>query len=352
MNKKDYYDVLEIDKNADQSTIKKAYRLAAMKHHPDKNPGDSAAEEKFKEAAEAYEILKDSNKRSKYDQFGHDAPNMSSGFNMNDIFSHFGDIFSGFGNQSSGQQRHKQQRGSDIQLKLNLSFEEALYGVEKKIKIKKMMSCDACSGSGSKDGKTETCSTCNGSGIEIKIQTTFLGHIQSQYVCSSCSGSGKSIKNKCKKCNGESLIKKEETVILNIPSGVATGMQLNKKGDGNHAKFGGTSGNLIVVINVAADKKFNRVMNDVSCDLNISFIDAVFGSTKKINLFGDFIDIMIPKGSQTGTIFTIKDKGFNDLNRGNKGSLLIKINILTPTSLTKNEEKHLRELYLSKNFVV
>jgi molecular chaperone DnaJ len=294
--KRDYYEVLEVPRNASAEEIKKAYRKKAIQYHPDKNPGDKASEEKFKEAAEAYEVLSDENKRARYDQFGHAGvgSSASSGFggggmSMDDIFSQFGDIFGGhfggfggFGGFGSSQRGRRVNRGSDLRVKVKLTLKEILNGVEKKIKVKKYVSCSHCDGNGSENGNSvSTCTTCNGSGVVTRVANTILGQMQTSSTCPTCNGDGKTITKKCSNCNGEGIVREEEVISIKIPAGVAEGMQLSMSGKGNAARRGGVNGDLLIVIEEEEDPNLIRDENDVIYNLFLSFPTEIL---KKIYL--------------------------------------------------------------------
>ena len=293
MSKRDYYEVLGVGKGASTDEIKKAYRKVAMQYHPDRNPGDKSAEEKFKEAAEAYEILSDADKKSQYDRYGHAGVSgngrggYGGGMNMEDIFSQFGDIFgddifgSFFGGQQRGRggQRSRGIRGSNLRIKLKLTFEEIAKGVTKNIKVKKHVVCNTCHGSGAKDkGSVQTCSTCGGSGQVRRVQNTFLGQMQTVTTCPTCNGEGSTITAKCGSCKGEGRVYGEETVSIEIPAGVQEGMQLTNNGKGNAGERGGSFGDLIILIEEESHKDLHREGLNVAFDLYISFTDAVFGT--------------------------------------------------------------------------
>lgn len=362
MAKRDYYEVLGIDKNANPEDIKKAYRKQALKYHPDKNPGDTDAEEKFKEAAEAYEVLSDPNKRSRYDQFGHAGLGGNAGgfgaggMNIEDIFSHFGDIFSDFGfggfggsTRSRGRQVN---RGTNLRVKVKLTLEEVAKGVEKKIKVVKHKSCEACNGTGASHGSSySTCSTCNGRGQVTRVSHTFLGQMQTSQVCPACGGDGRIITQKCNTCYGEGITKGEEVIKINIPAGVAQGMQLNVSGKGNAARRGGMAGDLLVVIEEAEHPDLMRDGNDLLFNLFISFPDAALGTTVEIPAIEGKLKVRIEPGTQAGKILRIRGKGLPDVNGYGKGDLLVKVNVWVPKTLTKEEKKVLEDFRGAESFV-
>lgn len=365
--KRDYYEILGVAKNASADEIKKSYRKVAMQFHPDRNPGDKAAEEKFKEAAEAYEILSDADKRSQYDRFGHaGVGNGSRGFgggNMNteDIFSQFGDIFgddifgSFFGGQGGGRgrggQRARGTRGSNLRVKLKLNFEEIAKGVTKNIKVKKYVGCTTCSGSGAKDkGSIQTCSTCGGSGQVRKVTSTFLGQMQTVTTCPTCNGEGSTITAKCGSCKGEGRVYGEETVTIDIPAGVQEGMQLNVTGRGNAGERGGPAGDLIVLIEEEGHKELHRDGLNVAFDLHISIPEAIFGANVEVPTIDGRAKIKIPAGTQSGKIFRLKGKGFPAVNSYEKGDQLIQVNVWTPQNLNGEEKAMMEKLQSSENF--
>ncbi|MGI8952172.1 MAG: molecular chaperone DnaJ [Chitinophagaceae bacterium] len=366
MSKRDYYEVLGVSKTANVDEIKKSYRKVAMQYHPDRNPGDKQAEEKFKEAAEAYEILSDADKRAKYDRFGHQAfaPGTGGGFsgnmNMDDIFSQFGDIFGddvfgsffGGGNRrSGGTSRSRGTRGSNLRVKLKLTFEEMAKGVTKNIKVKKYIICTTCGGSGAKDkGSIQTCKTCGGSGQVRRVTNTFLGQMQTVTTCPTCGGEGSTVTAKCNNCKGEGRVYSEETVNIEIPAGVQEGMQLSLNGKGNAGERGGSAGDLIVLIEEEAHKELHREGLNVAYELHISFADAAFGTQAEVPTIDGRAKIKIPPGTQSGKIFRLKGKGFPEVNSYHKGDQLIHINVWTPQNLSSEEKAMLEKLSKSANF--
>jgi molecular chaperone DnaJ len=363
--KQDYYELLGVSKNSTADEIKKAYRNVAMQYHPDRNPDDKQAEEKFKEAAEAYEVLSDGDKRAKYDRFGHQAFAPGTGgfhgsnANMEDIFSQFGDIFGDdiFGNffggrrSGGGNGRSRGTRGSNLRVKLKLNFEEAAKGVNKTIKVKKYVSCNTCNGSGAKDKSSiQTCSTCGGSGQVRKVSNTFLGQMQTVTTCPACNGEGSTVTAKCGSCKGEGRVYGEEMVTVDIPAGVQDGMQLSLSGKGNAGERGGASGDLIILIEEEAHKELQRDALNVAYELHISFPDAVFGTQVEVPTIDGRVKIKIPPGTQSGKIFRLKGKGFPDVNSYAKGDQLIHVNIWTPQNLTAEEKETLESLNKSPNF--
>ena len=363
-NKRDYYEVLGVGKNAGTDEIKKAYRKVAMQHHPDRNPGDKAAEEKFKEAAEAYEILSDTEKKAQYDRYGHAGVSgngrghRGSGMNTEDIFSQFGDIFGEdiFGSFFGGggkSRTHKNRgiRGSNLRVKLKLTFEEIAKGVTKNIKVKKYVTCSSCGGSGAKDkGSIQTCSTCGGSGQVRRVSNTFLGQMQTVTTCPACNGEGSNVTAKCTTCRGEGRQYSEETVSIDIPAGVQEGMQLNISGKGNAGERGGMPGDLIILIEEDPHKELHREGINVAFDLYLSFTDAAFGIQVEVPTIDGRAKIKIPAGTQSGKIFRLKGKGFPAINSYEKGDQLVHINVWTPQQLTTEEKALLEKLANSQNF--
>ena len=363
MTKRDYYEILEVPKSANKDELKKAYRKKAIQYHPDKNPGDKSAEEKFKEAAEAYEILSDDNKRARYDQFGHAGVSGAGGFSgggmsMDDIFSHFGDIFSdlggGFGFHSFGgryQQSQRLSRGTNLRVKVKLTLQEIAQGTEKKLKLKKYITCKSCGGSGAEGNHGfSTCSTCNGSGQVTRITNTILGRMQTSSICNTCGGAGKIITKKCTACYGEGIVQDEELITVKIPFGVAEGMQLTVNGRGNAARRGGINGDLIVVIEEEPHADLMRDGNDLIYPLFISIPDAAIGSTVEIPTVDGKVKIKVDPGTQPGKILRLRGKGIPEVNGYGKGDLLVTVNVWIPKDLTKEERVILERLNASKNF--
>lgn len=364
MSKRDYYEILGVSKGASADEIKKSYRKVAMQYHPDRNPGDKGAEEKFKEAAEAYEILSDADRRAQYDRFGHAGVNGNGrghGPNMEDIFSQFGDIFGedifgsffggGGGGRTRGGQRARGTRGSNLRIKLKLTFEEIAKGVTKNIKVKKYVGCNTCGGSGAKDkGSVQTCSTCGGSGQVRKVTSTFLGQMQTVTTCPVCNGEGSTITAKCNDCRGEGRVYGEETVTIDIPAGVQEGMQLNVSGRGNAGERGGMPGDLVILIEEEAHKDLQREGLNVAYELHISFPDAVFGTQVEVPTIDGRAKIKIPAGTQSGKVFRLKGKGFPAVNSYEKGDQLVHVNIWTPQNLSNEEKAMLEKMSHSNNF--
>ena len=361
MAKRDYYEILGVTKSTPADEIKKAYRKMAIKYHPDKNPDNPAAEEKFKEAAEAYEVLSSPEKKQRYDQYGHAGVSGASngghaGMNMDDIFSNFGDVFgddspfgSFFGGSRGGGKAKK--RGSNLRIKLKLDLEEIANGAEKKIKVKRHMACDTCHGNGSKNGTAvKTCTTCQGSGQTRKVVDTMLGRMVSNATCPTCQGSGSIISEKCTVCHGGGTQEKEEIISIKVPAGVADGMQLSMSGKGNFPQGGGIAGDLIILIEEAEHDVLKREGNNVIYDLYISFTDAVFGSSIEVPTIDGKVKIKIDSGTQSGKILRLKGKGIQDINGYEKGDQLIHINVWTPQHLSKDEKDILQKFHGSDSF--
>lgn len=352
MEKRDYYEVLGVSKSADATEIKKAYRKLALKYHPDKNPGDKEAEEKFKEAAEAYDVLSNEEKRRRYDQFGHAGVGgagqggFGGGMSMDDIFSQFGDIFgsfggfSGFGGFGGGRSARRVNRGTNLRVKVKMNLQEIATGIEKKIKVKKYVACQHCNGTGAKDGKSySTCSTCKGSGQVTRVQNTILGAMQTTSTCPTCEGEGKIINEKCTFCNGEGVLMSEEVISINIPAGVGEGMQLSLSGKGNAARRGGVNGDLIVLIEEEEHPELVRDGNDLLYNVFIGYPEAVLGETVEIPTIEGKVKVKIEAGTQPGKILRLRGKGLPDVNGYGKGDLLAKVNVWIPKNLSKDEKK-------------
>lgn len=356
--KRDYYEVLDVSKTASPEEIKKAYRKKAIQYHPDKNPDNKEAEEKFKEAAEAYEVLSDENKRAQYDRFGHAAPggfggHSGGGFSMDDIFSQFGDIFGGFGGGFGGSRGGGQRvnRGSDLRVRVKLTLKEVLEGVEKKIKVNKYVSCSHCSGTGADNGTAyETCSTCKGSGSTIRVVNTILGQMQTQAACTACGGEGKKITKKCSHCNGEGVLREDEVISINIPAGVAEGMQLSMSGKGNAARHGGIPGDLLIVVEEEPHPELFRDGNDVVYNLLLSVSTAAIGGSVVVPTIDGKVKVTIEPGTQPGKVLRLKNKGLPSVNRYGTGDLLINISVYIPEKLSDSEKQTLEGLENSPNF--
>lgn len=366
MAKRDYYEVLGVDKSATADEIKKAYRKAAIKYHPDKNPGDKSAEDKFKEAAEAYDVLSNGDKKARYDQFGHDGMSgaggfggggFSGGFSMDDIFERFGDMFGGgFGGGFSGGRSgggHRVNRGSDLRVKVKLSLKDVVNGVDKKLKINKFVSCDKCGGSGAKDSHSyTTCSTCSGSGYVTQVVNTFFGRTQTTGVCPTCNGEGKIITHKCDKCTGAGVVKAEEIIEIHIPKGVGEGMQLSVTGKGNAAKNGGVNGDLLVLIEEEPHPELIRDGNDLIYNLKLKVTDAILGAQIEVPAVDGRVKIKIDPGTQPGRVLRLKGKGVPDINGYRGGDLLVSIDIFIPSHVSKEEKEVLKKLGKSENFSI
>jgi len=359
--KRDYYEILEVPRNATKEEIKKAYRKQALKYHPDRNPGDKEAEEKFKEAAEAYEVLSDDEKRARYDQFGHAGVSGANGgfsseggMTIEDIFAHFGDIFGGhFGGFGFGSRTGERRttKGQNLRINVKLTLEEIAKGVEKKIKVNKYVPCDACGGTGAARGSSpKTCPTCHGSGMVTKITNTFLGQMQTTTTCPNCGGEGKIITSKCSKCYGEGIVKGDEIITLNIPAGVAEGMQMTLSRKGNAARRGGINGDLIVTFSEEKHPDFIRDGKDLLYSLHISFPQAVTGGYVEIPTLEGKVKIKLEPGTQPGKILRLKGKGLPEVNGYGKGDMLVYVNVWVPRNLTREERKIIEKFAESPNF--
>lgn len=343
--KKDYYEILGVERDVDADTLKKRYRKIAMKYHPDRNPGDAEAEEKFKEASEAYAVLSDVEKRKIYDQYGHEGLNgagFSGAGNFSDIFDNFGDIFEeffGFGRR--GRRRSSGvTRGSDLRYDLEIDFEEAVFGAEKEIEIYKDEQCTSCSGTGSEPGSSpEVCSRCGGSGQYTESQ----GFFTVRTTCPYCKGKGQIIQNPCKECRGKGVIQKKRKVSLKIPKGVDHGSKLRLTGEGEAGRGGGPSGDLYIFLSVKPHKHFERRGTDILCYIDISFVQAALGDKIKIPTLSGEKEIEIPKGSQFGDQIRLREEGVPSLRTGRRGDQIIILNIKTPTGINKKQEKLLKE---------
>ncbi len=367
MAKRDYYEILEVSKTANPEEIKKAYRKMAIKFHPDKNPGDKVSEEKFKEAAEAYEVLSNADKKQKYDQFGHAGMGSSGGFggqggqggsfNMEDIFSQFGDIFGGhfggggsFGGGGGGRGR-RVNRGSNLRVKVKMTLEEIANGVEKKIKVNKYVTCKPCKGSGAKDGSAmNTCGTCKGAGQISRMTQTILGAMQTTSTCPTCGGEGQTITDKCTHCHGDGIVKDEEVISINIPAGVGEGMQLSVGGRGNMGARGGVAGDLIVVIEEVEHEFLKRDGMHLFYDHYLSVPDVTLGTTIEVPTIDGKAKVKIDAGTQSGKVLRLKGKGLPDVNSYGRGDILVNINVWTPQNLTKEEKAMMENLRNSENF--
>jgi molecular chaperone DnaJ len=364
MAKRDYYEILEVSRTASPEEIKKAYRKMALKHHPDKNPDDPTAESKFKEAAEAYEILSDPEKKQRYDRYGHDGVKgmPGGGFNMSmdDIFSHFGDIFGDafggafsdqFGFGTRGRTRRRVNRGTNLRVKVKLTLEEISTGVEKKIKVNKYIPCNHCNGTGAEQGASmNTCPTCHGQGQVTRVTSTFLGQMQTTSTCPTCDGEGTVIGTKCNKCFGNGIVKGEEVIAVRIPAGVSDGMQLSMSGKGNAAARGGIPGDLLILVEEHEHEFFARDGNNLIYEHFISLPDAALGASVDIPTLEAKARIKIEPGTQSGKILRLKGKGLPDLNGYGRGDLLVNLNVWTPRNLSKEEQQILEKFRDSENF--
>ncbi len=359
--KKDYYEILGVSRNASDDEIKKAFRKLAVKYHPDKNPGNKEAEEKFKEINEAYEVLSDKEKRARYDQFGHAGVGSSaasdggfyggSGVNMDDIFSHFEDIFGGgFGFGGNGRGSRRTQKGGDVRISVKLTLEEIAKGVSKKIKIKKQVQCNHCHGTGAKSGKLNTCPTCKGSGVVVKVQQTILGAVQTRTTCPTCSGTGSIPSEKCSVCNGTGTVWGEEIVSFNIPAGVEDGMELSLRGKGHAAPQEGIPGDLIIHVEEVSHPHFKREGNNLIYHLFLSFPEAALGTQVEIPTLDGKARVKIDPGIQSGKLLRLRGKGLPSINGYGRGDIIVDVNIYTPTQLSSEERKILEQLKNSKNF--
>ncbi|MCR4828120.1 MAG: molecular chaperone DnaJ [Bacteroidales bacterium] len=366
MAKRDYYEVLGVGKNATPEELKKAYRKLALQYHPDRNPGDKEAEEKFKEAAEAYDVLSDPDKKARYDQYGHagvDGNYGAQGMSMDDIFSQFGSLFgdlfggrgfggfSGFGGFGGGAEGPRAvQKGSNLRIKVKLTLEEIDQGVEKKIKVNKFVPCKSCNGTGDQGGVTETCSHCHGRGIVTETRRSILGMMQTQKQCPYCGGSGKTVKNKCHDCHGDGIVKSEEIITINIPAGVSDGMQLAQRGQGNAAPRGGINGDLIIVVEEQPHELFERQENNLYYNAFITIAEAALGALIEIPTLRGKVRVKIDQGTPSGKVLRLKGKGLPSVNGYGRGDLLVQVNVWVPKSVNKEEKAILEELSKHPNF--
>jgi len=365
MSKRDYYEILGVSKNASPEEIKKAYRQMAIKFHPDKNPGNKEAEEKFKEAAEAYEVLSDANKKAKYDRFGHQAMGGGGGggqhMNMDDIFSQFGDIFgdgspfdSFFGGGGNNRRGGTRQRvGGNLRVKVKLTLQEIATGVTKQIKVSKQVACKSCGGNGAKDKSSfNSCGTCGGAGQVRKVTQTFLGQMQTTSTCPTCNGEGNVVTNKCTSCKGSGRTEGEEIISVQIPAGVSEGMQLSMSGKGNAPERGGIPGDLIILIEEVSDPYLKRDGNNIVYDLFLNFADAALGTQVEIPTVSGMVKLKIEPGTQAGKILRLRGKGLPEVNQPKHyaGDQLIHVNVWTPKKLSTEEKAILEKLRTSENF--
>lgn len=361
MSKRDYYEVLNVTRTVEETELKKSYRKVAMQFHPDRNPGDKEAEDKFKEAAEAYEILSDPDKRARYDRMGHAGVDANYGggygqnMNMDDIFANFGNIFedSPFGSFFGGSSRSQSsgQRGTNLRVKIKMSLEEIATGIKKKIRVNKQITCHTCGGNGAKDrSSVKTCTKCNGAGHVREIRNTFLGQMQTTSTCSACQGSGKTVTANCPTCKGDGRISGEDTLEFEIPAGVADGMQLSLSGKGNVGAKNGAPGDLIITIEEIPHEHLERDGVNLLYDLNINIADAAVGQTIEVPTIDGRARIKIPPGTQSGKIFRLKSKGLPALQSYGKGDQLVQVNVWTPQKLNDDEKQLLEKLRQMPNF--
>lgn len=367
MAKRDYYEILGVGRNAAADEIKKAYRQMAIKFHPDKNPGNKEAEDKFKEAAEAYEVLSDADKKARYDRFGHQGMgagggHQGGGMNMDDIFSQFGDVFGdgnpfesffgGGGQRRGGNGGRRQRVGSNLRIKVKLTLQEIATGVEKKLKVTKQIACNTCGGNGAKDKASfKTCGTCGGSGQVRKVTQTFLGQMATTSTCPSCNGEGTVVTSSCGSCRGSGRMEGEEIITVNIPAGVADGMQLSMSGKGNAPERGGIPGDLIILIEEIEDPVLKRDGNNIIFDLYLNFADAALGTQVEIPTVNGKVKLKIDAGTQAGKILRLRGKGLPELNSGYHGDQLVQVNVWTPKKMSSEEKALLEKLRTSENFM-
>lgn len=369
--KRDYYEVLGVDKNADEKTIKSAYRKKAIQYHPDKNPGDKEAEEKFKEAAEAYDVLSDANKRAKYDQFGHNMGPQGfggaggggfysgGGMSMEDIFAHFGDIFGGrmggfggFEGAAGGRPRQHVNKGTDLRITVKVTLKDIMNGVDKKLKIPRLVACPHCKGTGAKDGTAfHTCQRCQGTGYITHVQQTMFGAMQSESVCPECNGEGKVISEQCSYCQGSGVEKKEEIVSFHIPAGVEDGMTLTMRGQGNAPRHGGVNGDLLIVIQEEKNPELIRDGNDLIYNLMLDFPTAALGGSAEIPTVDGRARLKIAAGTQPGKVLRLRGKGLPEMNSSARGDLLVNVMVYVPESLTDAEKAAIESLKGTPNVV-
>ena len=370
--KRDYYEVLGVKKDATADEIKKAYRKMAIKYHPDKNPGDKEAEEKFKEAAEAYDVLSDSEKRAKYDRFGHNMGpqgfgggsygsggfgGFGGGMSMEDIFAQFGDIFGdvgGFGGFSGGgsrrQARKRVNKGSDLRITVTVTLKDVMNGVDKKLKIPRFVACEHCKGTGAKDGTAfKTCERCHGTGYIHTVQQSFMGPIETQSVCPDCNGEGKIISEKCSYCGGSGIEKKEEIVEFHIPAGVEDGMTLTLRGQGNAPRHGGVNGDLLIVIQEEKDSELIREGDDLIYNLMLDFPTAALGGSAEIPMVDGRAKVKIAPGTQPGKVLRLRGKGLPRMNSSARGDLLVNVMVYVPENLSDTEKSAIESLKGSSN---
>ena len=359
MQKRDYYEILEVEKTASAQEIKQAYRKKALEYHPDRNPGNKEAEDKFKEAAEAYEVLSSDDKRARYDRYGHAGMGGFGGqsMNMEDIFSQFGSIFEGFGfggfsGFGGGSSRGSSvQKGTNIRIKVKLTLEEIAKGVEKNIKVQKYLKCDSCNGSGAKSSDAvKTCSTCNGYGYTVRSQQSIFGQMQVQAECHTCHGTGKMITDKCTKCSGNGIVKGEDVTNIRIPAGVSEGMQFAMRGKGNAAPNNGVNGDLLVLVQEEKHPVFERDGNNLYIEHYISFSQAALGDSIEIPVLEGKAKVKIAPGTQPSTLLRLNGKGLPDVHGYSKGDLIVNVNVWVPKKLSKDEKHMMEKIAKSENF--
>ncbi len=361
MSKRDYYEILGVSKTATQEEIKKAYRQKAIQYHPDKNPDNKEAEDKFKEAAEAYEVLSNEEKKQRYDQFGHAGVGGASGnggftMNMEDIINNFGDIFGGgfFGggfSRNGADRGRRIAKGTNLRIKVKLSLADIANGIEeKKVKIKRYNACKTCNGTGAKNEAVTNCSACGGAGYVIRVTNSFLGQIQSQQPCQTCEGTGKIIKDKCPNCAGEGIVIEEDLVAFNVPPGVSEGMQMTVREKGNAPKHGGISGDLIVIFEEEQHPELTRHDNDLVYDLLISIPDAILGTNAEIPTIDGKAKVKVDPGTQPGKVLRLRGKGLPTYGSYGRGDILVRINIFIPKNLSKDDKKLIEKLQKSQEF--
>ena len=374
--KRDYYEVLGVSKGATADEIKKAYRKMAIKYHPDKNPGDKEAEEKFKEAAEAYDVLSDADKRAKYDQFGHSMGPQgfgggggggfysSGGMSMEDIFAHFGDIFGGrmggfggadfggFGGAAGRQPRQHVNKGTDLRITVKVTLKDIMNGVDKKLKIPRLVACSHCKGTGAKDGTAfKTCPRCHGTGYISRVQQTMFGAMESESVCPECNGEGKIISEECTYCHGSGVEKKEEIVSFHIPAGVEDGMTLTMRGQGNAPRHGGVNGDLLIVIQEEKDPELIRDGDDIIYNLMLDFPTAALGGSAEVPTVDGRARLKIAPGTQPGKVLRLRGKGLPQMNSNVKGDLLVNVMVYVPENVTDAEKAAIESLKDQPNVV-
>lgn len=362
---RDYYDILGVDRKASQDDIKKAYRKKALKYHPDRNPDDPEAEQKFKEAAEAYAVLSDEQKRRQYDQFGHQGLGANAGAggaggayggfsNVEDIFDAFGDIFGGFGGfgdifgggrRTSRRRSRGNQRGSDLKIRLKLTLEEIASGATKRLKVRRLERCDTCNGTGAREGSSpKQCPVCHGSGEIRQATQSIFGQMVNVRECSNCDGTGQVIEDLCRTCGGSGLVKKEVTLSVDVPAGVANGNYMTLRGEGNKGPHGGPPGNLVVLFEEKSHKYFTRKGDDILLEAKVSFTQAALGDEIRVPTLEGEASLKIPAGIQSGKVLRMRKKGLPALESSRRGDQLVQIQVVTPQKLSDEEVKLFKEL--------